>query len=365
MKYRLISVALLLALGMFMLTSCFGFKSDNVSELESRIEELEEELEDEKEKSGAGKKSTTNKFVVKNKAEVNDEKIVLTTGGTAGTYYAYCMAMSPILSRETGITFDVVASGGSQANIRAIDSGDANMAIVQGDTMYYAYTGTNLFAGEKIKTFSAVTTLFPECVQIIASKASGIKTVADLEGKRVAVGDAGSGVELNAKQILAASGLDINEDIKKQNLGFSAGTEALKAGTVDAFFCVAGYPTTAIMELAMSRDITVVSVDDEVFAKLSDKYGFYTQQTVPTGTYFGVDEDVKTVAVMTTFIVDNDLSKNTVYEITKALYENKNDICQVHAKGNELNPGTALDGIPSDVPVHPGAEKYYKEKGIM
>ncbi len=293
------------------------------------------------------------------------DKIVLATGGNTGTYYAYGMAMGPILAEQTGIKFDVQSTGASKANIQSIALDEADMAVVQNDVMYYAYTGTDLFTGEQIQDFSAMAVLYPELCQIIATKDSGIKTVADLAGKRVSVGDAGSGVEFNAKQILAAAGVDMESGIEKQNLGFGPSADALRDGKIDAFFCVAGIPTTAITDLAMAKDITVVAVDDEMFADLSAQYGFYTQQVVPAGTYNGVVEDVKTVAVMATYIVDNDLPEEAVYNITKAMFENKDAIAAAHVKGLELNAETAVDGIPAEVPLHAGAAKYYKEIGVI
>ena len=289
------------------------------------------------------------------------DKIVLATGGNTGTYYGYGMAMSTVLADNTGIAFDVQPTGASKANIQLIQLGDADMAVVQNDVMYYAYTGTDLFTGEQTQDFQAMAVLYPELCQIIASKDSGIKTVADLAGKRVSVGDAGSGVEFNAKQILAAYGIDINSGIQKQNLGFGPSADALKDGKIDAFFCVAGIPTTAITDLAVNNDIEVVEVDDEKFEALSNQYGFYTQQVIPAGTYNGVNEDKKTVAVMATYIVDKDLPEQAVYDITKAMFENKDAIAAAHAKGLELDVTKATEGIPAEVPVHPGAARYYAE----
>ena len=295
----------------------------------------------------------------------SDEKIVLATGGNTGTYYGYCMAMGQILQDKTGIKFDVQSTGASKANIQLIQIGEANMAIVQNDVMYYAYTGTDLFEGTEIKDFSAVATLYPEICQIVASKESGITSVADLAGKRVSVGDAGSGVEFNAKQILAAYGIDIDKDINKQNLGFGPSADALKDEKIDAFFCVAGIPTTAISDLAMNSDLTIVPIDDDKFEELSSQYEFYTRQSIPADTYKGVTEEVKTVAVMATYIVDNDLSEDTVYNITKAIFENKDEIAVAHTKGEELDSAKAVDGIPSVVPMHAGAAKYFKEIGVI
>ena len=309
----------------------------------------------------AGLTACDNKTPNDGETEKSVDKIVLATGGNTGTYYGYGMAMSAILADETGIAFDVQPTGASKANIQLIELGEANMAVVQNDVMYYAYTGTDLFTGEKTQEFMAMATLYPELCQIIASKESGIKTVADLKGKRVSVGDAGSGVEFNAKQILAAYGIDINADIQKQNLGFGPSADALKDGKIDAFFCVAGIPTTAITDLSINNSIEVVEVEEEKYKELKEDYGFYKFVTIPAGTYNGVDEDKTTVAIMATYIVDKDLPEQTVYDITKAIFENKDKIAAVHVKGTELDVNTATDDIPSEVPVHPGALKYFAE----
>ncbi len=291
-------------------------------------------------------------------------KITVATGGNTGTYYAYGMAMGPVLQEKTGLTFDVQSTGASKANIQLIQAGEVDMAVVQNDVMYYAYTGTDLFEGAQTQDFAAIGTLYPELCQIVASKASGIESIADLEGKRVSVGDAGSGVEFNAKQILEAYGIDMNADIEKQNLGFGPSADALRDEKIDAFFCVAGIPTTAITDLAMGTDITVLSVEDAEFEKLTEKYDFYTKQIIPAGTYTGVEEDVQTVAVMATYIVDKDLPEETVYNITKAIFDNKEEIAAVHIKGEELDSAKAVEGIAA-VPFHAGAVKYFTEIGVM
>ncbi len=292
------------------------------------------------------------------------EKITVATGGNTGTYYAYGMAMGPILQENTGLTFDVQSTGASKANIQLIQTGEADMAVVQNDVMYYAYTGTDLFEGQQTQDFAAIGTLYPELCQIVASKASGIESIADLKGKRVSVGDAGSGVEFNAKQILEAYGIDMNADIEKQNLGFGPSADALKDEKIDAFFCVAGIPTTAITDLAMGTEISVLSVEDAEFDKLTEKYDFYTKQIIPAGTYAGVEEDVQTVAVMATYIVDADLDEETVYNITKAIFDNKDAIAAAHVKGAELDAEKAVEGIAA-VPFHAGAVKYFTEIGVM
>lgn len=289
-------------------------------------------------------------------------RIRLATGGTSGTYYSYGGVIAQALKEATGITFDVQASGASKANIFLIEDKEADMAIVQNDVMDYAYKGTDLFENEKTGGFSTMAACYSEICQVVADPNSGIETIADLKGKRVSVGDAGSGVEFNAKQILEAYGVTF-DDIKKQNLSFSDSANAMKDGKIDAFFCTAGAPTTAIMELATTNDIKVLNVDGAEAEKLMTDYPFYASYTIPAGTYKGMDEDTTTVAVKATLIVSNDLPEETVYYLTKDLFESKDSIAAGHSKGAELDLEYAVSSI--SVPFHPGAEKYYREVGVI
>ena len=283
------------------------------------------------------------------------------TGGTTGTYYGFCNVISTILKEKTGANLVINSSGASKANILDIADGIVDMAIVQNDVMDYAYNGTSLFEKDgAIKSFSTLGAAYAEVCQIVAKADSGIKTVADLKGKKVSVGDSGSGVEFNAQQILGAYDITF-EDIDKQNLSFQASADALKDGKIDAFFCTAGAPTVAITDLATSTGIVLVEIDAEHLAKLQQDYGFYAEYKVPAGTYKGIDADATTVAVKATFIVSNDLDEETVYQLTKAIYENKD--AYTHDKAKELSLEYAVSSI--SVPFHPGAEKYYKEVGAI
>jgi len=228
--------------------------------------------------------------------------------------------------------------------------------------MDYAWRGVDLFNGEKINSFASMAGIYAEVCQIVASASSGITTIADLKGKNVSVGDAGSGTEFNARQILEAYGVTFN-DINKQNLGFGPSADALKDNKIDAFFCVAGAPTPAIVDLATSKDIVILEVDDAHAATLIRSYPFYTQYPVPAASYKGQNTAVKTVAVKATFIVSSKLSENTVYNLTKALFESKAQIEAAHVKGSELSFAYAVGGI--SVPFHPGAERYLKEVGAI
>ena len=290
------------------------------------------------------------------------DNLILGTGGTTGTYYAIGGVMATVLNPllETS-ELTVTSTGASKANIQMIDDGDADLATVQNDVMYYAYTGTDLFESEgAYSSFSAIAGLYDETVQIVTCNDS-IKTVADLAGKSVSVGDAGSGVEFNAKQILEAYDLSF-DDISVVNASFGDSAESLKDGKIDAAFVVAGAPTTAVVDLATVKDVSIVQLDEEHIKNLQDKYSFYTETVIPAGTYTGVDEDATTVSVRATLIVANDIPEESVYELTKAMFENKDALAAGHDKFSLLNLEDAVKGI--EVPFHPGAAQYYAEQGI-
>ena len=301
------------------------------------------------------------------KTEENKEiikTITAGTGGTTGTYYAFTTAVGQILNTDA-YTFNVISTGGSQANIEMIADGEAQFAIVQNDVMNYAYEGTNGFAAP-IQDFSAVACIYSEVCQLVATEKSGIKTVTDLKGKTVAVGDVGSGVYYNAVQILEAAGLDIDKDIKKVTASFGDSATQLKDGSIDAAFITAGAPTTAITDLATTTNVVLVDLGKDVIDSLTAKYSFYEvfEATADNTKYDFVTETTSTVAIKATFIVDNDMSDDQVYEITKNLWEKQEEIATAHAKGNEMVKANAVAAV-GKVPVHPGAEKYYKEIGVL
>ncbi len=290
-------------------------------------------------------------------------KLNYATGGTSGTYYGFSGVIANVLNEKLGdiLRLNVESTGASKANIQMIAIDAADIAIVQNDVMSYAYTGTDLFAGtDPITSFSAVCSCYPEYVQILAR--DGITSVEQLAGKRVSVGDAGSGTEFNARQILAAYGLTF-EDIKVSNQSFADSADSLKNGTIDAAFVVAGYPTTAVTELATNYNFNLLPIDEEHAAKLQADYGFYYYGVIPGGTYTPVADDVPAVAVMATIIASNKVPADVIYAFVKGLFDYKADITAGHAKGNELSLETAISGV--SIPWHEGAARYYAEQGLM
>ena len=290
------------------------------------------------------------------------ESLTLGTGGTTGTYYAVGGVMATVLNPlMENADLTVTSTGASKANIQLIDVEEADLAIVQNDVMYYAYTGTDLFEEEgAYETFSSVAGLYDETIQIVTCSDS-IASVADLKGKTVSVGDAGSGVEFNAKQILEAYDMTF-DDINVVNASFGDSTDSLKDGKIDAAFIVAGAPTTAVVDLATTKAIHLVQLDEEHIKTLQDKYDFYTATTIPAGTYDGVEEDATTVSVRATLIASNNVSEDAIYELLKAMFDNQEALIAGHAKFEFLNLEDAVKGI--SVPFHAGAKKYYEEQGI-
>ncbi len=290
-----------------------------------------------------------------------NKNYVFATGGTSGTYYSFGGVIANLWNNNIeGMNVTAQSTGASAENLRLINRGEADLAFVQNDVMDYAYNGTDMFEGEVLSNFSAILTLYPEVVQIAATKSSGIRSIADFKGKRVSVGDAGSGVEFNAKQILEAYGLTF-DDIRKSSLSFKESSDGLQNGTLDACFIVAGVPNAALQELSLSTDIVLVPVGNTQIRELTSQYKYYTEVDIPAGTYNGVNTDTKAVAVKATIAVNNNIPEEEVYNMIKTLFDKQSDLSLAHAKGNELDIKDAPRGV--SIPFHPGAVKYYEELG--
>ena len=300
------------------------------------------------------------------------------TGGTSYTYYPVggmiANAISkPPGSRECGkggscgvdgLIASAVSSRGSVDNVNAIISGLRNSGFAQSDVAYWAYTGTGTMDGkEPAKDLRTIAALFQEHIHLVALKKSNINSVKDLKGKRVSLDEPGSGTYVDAKLILESNGLSTN-DVKAEALKGKAATDALRNGKVDAIFVVAGFPTGAIVELASAVDIKLVPIDGAGAKALTSKYGFFSESPIPSGTYEGVDA-VNTVAVGAQWFTSAKEDTNLIYKITKALWnkESRKLMDVGHAKGKTITPDTALSGV--GVPLHPGAEKFYKEVGLI
>jgi len=301
------------------------------------------------------------------------------TGGTAGTYYPIGGLLSnaisnPPGSRECdkggscgvpGLVATAVASNGSVANINGITSGQLESGFTQSDVAYWAYTGTGTYEGKpKVADLRLIANLFPESIHIVARKGSGINSVADLKGKRVSLDEPGSGTLVDARIILAAFGIT-EKDIKAEYLKPNQSGDKLRDGGLDAFFFVGGYPTGAISELASAgAGIELVPVTGPEVDKMLKEYGFFAPDTIPANTYKGVDA-VKTIAVGAQWVTSTKQPDALIYEVTKAMWNDatRKLLDAGHAKGKTIVLATATAG--AGIPFHPGAEKFYKEKGLL
>jgi hypothetical protein len=300
------------------------------------------------------------------------------TGGTAYTYYPVGGVIANAISKPPGsrecseggscgvegLIASAVSSRGSVDNVNAILSGLRNSGFAQSDVAYWAYTGTGTMEGkEPAKDLRTIAALFEEHIHLVALADSGINSVADLKGKRVSLDEPGSGTYVDATLILEANGLAVT-DVSAEALKGNAASEALRNGKIDAFFVVAGYPTGSLVELASAEKIKLVPIDGDGAKALTDKYGFFAQSDIPEGTYEGVDA-TSTVAVGAQWFTSAKEDDELIYNITKALWnDNSRKLLDVgHAKGKTITMETAMNGV--GVPLHPGAEKFYKEAGLM
>lgn len=291
----------------------------------------------------------------------NQNRMMFGTGGTAGTYYSYGGVLAQYFKKYADIRVTAVSTGGSKVNLQSMQDGDFQMGLSQSDVMTYAWKGARSFEKDgKVDDFRTVAALYAETVQLITMDDS-INEVSDLKGKSVSVGQAGSGAYFNAMDVLESADITL-DDIKPQYQSFEDSKESLKDGKIDAAFIVAGAPTTAITELATTNGVRLVNIDGEYRDNIIKNNPFYTPIVIEKGTYPKQDEDIETIAVQATLVVDKDASEDDVYKLTAAIFDHIDEIKKENAKAEELTLENA-SGI-STVPYHKGAGKYFEEHGI-
>ena len=282
------------------------------------------------------------------------------TGGTAGTYYPIGGAIAEVLNKEIpGMSASAQSTGASVANINMLGDGEIDLATVQNDIAYYAAHGTEMFKDKKVDGLQGIASLYPETCQFVTLKSSGIKSLAELKGKRVAVGAAGSGVEANVRQILAAYGVTYS-DIDAQYLSFAEGASALKDGNVDVAVLTAGYPTASVQDIAAQNPVRLLPVEGKAADALIAQYPFYTKTVIPAGTYAGFDEEVPSVAVMAMLVAGPTVNDDLGYCVAKAIFSNLDRLQAAHAVGKQIAKDTAKTGM--SLPMNAGAEKYFSGK---
>jgi TRAP transporter TAXI family solute receptor len=291
--------------------------------------------------------------------------VSIAAGWVTGAYFPMAGAISRIAwkhLKEDGIKVTAESSGASVANAKLIGAGDTDFAILQNDIASYAFHGKEGMFDEPIKDLLGVCTLFPEHVQLVARKDSNIKSVADLKGKKVAIGPVGSGTTENAKQILEAWGLSVEDLDRAEQLTASQSADYIKDGRLDAAFFTVAIGAAVIMDTALIVDVDIVPIAGDNVDKLIEKYPFYAKQMVPAGTYTGNDTDIPTVSVMAMLSARADLEADIVYKILSAMYSDLEQLKKAHDKFKDIEMEKGLIGM--GIPLHPGAEKYFKEKGV-
>ncbi len=295
-------------------------------------------------------------------SDANIDFVTIATGGTSGPYYQIGATMSQILNRELGADSTVQATGASVENVQLLVDNNAEIAFAMGDATRQAIEGTGPFEGKGgVSDLKAITALYPNFVQIVTTDKSGIKSVEDLKGKRIGVGDKNSGVELNAQMILDAYGMSY-DDVDEDFLSYSDSIDQIKNGQVDAAFVTSGLPNSSVMDLATTANVVVVPIEGEGFAKLQEKYSFFENNPIPGGTY-DQDEDVMTATITNQLLVSPHLSDDQVYALTKALFENLDEIHEAHNAAKKITLDSVEDGLATE--LHPGARRYYEEVGAL
>lgn len=287
----------------------------------------------------------------------------IATGGTSGTYYPIGGAIASAVSKAGKINCTAETGNASVANANLIATKGIEVAFVQNDITYWAYNGQLMFQGKPLKNLRTIAALYPEHIHAVIAKDAKIKGINDLKGKRVGVGAPGSGVEGDVQAIFKVAGLSYKDLKKADFLDFAATASRFKDNQIDVGFVVAGYPVAAIMDLTTTKDVGLLSFSDEFVAKLNKAYPFLVKSVIPGKTYRGIDKDTTTPAVMAILITNDSVPESDVYNFTKAMFDNIADVHASHAKGKEINLKTALEGLTA--PLHPGAAKFYKEKGML
>ncbi|KKM10221.1 hypothetical protein SY88_14830 [Clostridiales bacterium PH28_bin88] len=293
-------------------------------------------------------------------------ELLFATGGTAGTYYPLGGAIAQVWnSNYDKVNVTVQASGASVENIRLLDSKDADLALAMNNIADDAYKGVGSFKEGAKKNFLAVGVVYPEIMQGFVAADSDIQTIADLKGKKVAVGPTGSGTEITTHAIVQAYGLDFKEkkDFEPIYATFADAVDQFKDGHVDAAWNALAAPASAIVDVTTTKAIRFLEITGAELEKLQKDFPLVAPYTIPAGTYKGVDKDVQTVALQAALYVRADMDEETVYNLTKIMYEKNTDIAKGHDMGKQIVIERALAGITT--PIHPGAAKYYKEKGIQ
>jgi len=278
-------------------------------------------------------------------------------GGTGGTYYPLSGEFEGIIEDTTDFPVEVSSTGASVENVGSLSNGDADFAMIQNDIAYFARNGEGLdaFEGSPVENLRGVATLYPETIHVLLNPEAGVSSLSDLEGMRVNTGDLGSGTQVNALQILESAGGLTTDDFEEQNTDFTQAANQLRDGDVDAAFVVGGWPVGAVEELATTTDVQILNMSDEERQAARDDASWFADDTIPAGTYEGIDEDVDTVSVQAMIATREEFSADTVEAVTEAIFEN---LDQLTIKSDFITVDSAQDGM--SIELHEGAARYFE-----
>lgn len=284
-------------------------------------------------------------------------RLSIATGGTTGVYYVYGGGLAKVISANLkGVQATASATSASVDNIKLVASGRADIAFSLADTAADAVNGKESFKGPQ--PVRALARIYDNYTQVAVSKASGVKTVADLRGKRVSIGAPNSGTLVIAERMLRSAGLDPATGIKAQRLGINESVQAMKDGTIDAFFWSGGVPTAGITDLISTEKDDVALLDTtDLLPKLKAGYGDFYREITISGAAYGLPSDIKTVGVANYLLVSEKMSDDLAFDITKVLFDKKADLVRVHPEAKNLDKQLAQQVAPAQ--LHPGAQRYY------
>jgi len=293
------------------------------------------------------------------------QNLSIATGGTGGVYYPLGGGMAAVLSKYVqGMQATAEVTGGSVANLQLIGTGKPYLAMTMVDAGLDAYKGQDKFTGKPVPVRTLMV-MYPNRMHVVSIEGRGVAKMADLKGKRVSTGSGGSATEVMAFRVIEAAGLDKDKDMKRERLGVAESANALKDGKIDAFFWVGGLPTAAVSDLAHSPGTKIKMIDHaDLVGKMNQKYGnLYVQDRIPKETYKGMEADNRQATVMNLLVAHQNMDEKTAYNILKAVFEHRDELIRVHKEAENFKLENQKASA-SPMPWHPGAVKYFAEKGI-
>src|SRR5699024_1552398 len=297
--------------------------------------------------------------------QANDGNLKFPTGSTTGTIYPLGSAMADLWNNELDdVKVDVQASNGGVDNLNLLKDGEGQISFVTTGILSEAYNGERSFEDRQYDDARILGGVYLNPNQLVVKKDAGIDSVADLKGKKFAPGSVGSTPEVESSIILPEYGIDYPDDIDENFVGFTEAIDLMQNNQLDGALIQAGLPTSAVSEMLSTADAELRDIDGEVRESLKEQYPWYTDMTIPKGTYEGQDEDIETLAIKMVIITDASVDDDTIYDLTKSLWENVEELESAHSIAKQMDIEEATTDL-ADVPIHDGAKRYYEEEGIL